>query len=57
MVWTTAPDLKSFDGDIPLTYHVYFIPTYYIIDPDGFIIDKIEGRGKLDEKIQELFAQ
>jgi len=55
MIWTTVSDLKSFEGDIPLTYNVYFIPTYYLIDPNGIIIDKIMGRGQLDKKIQELF--
>jgi len=55
MIWTTVSDLKSFDGDVPLTYHVFFIPTYYLIDPNGVIIEKIEGRGQLDEKIKNLF--
>ena len=55
MIWTTVSDLKGFDGDIPLTYHVYFIPTYYLINPEGIIIDKIEGRGKLEDKLKAIF--
>lgn len=55
MIWTTVSDLKGFDGNIPLTYHVYIIPTYYLINPDGIIIEKIEGRGKLEDKLKEIF--
>lgn len=55
MIWTTVSDLKGFDGDLPLTYNVYFIPTYYLIDPNGVIIDKILGRGQLDEKLKLIF--
>jgi len=57
MIWTTVSDLKSFEGNVPMTYKVYFIPTYYLIDPNGVIIDKIMGRGQLDKKIQELFPE
>jgi len=57
IVWTTVSDLKGFDGDVPLTYHVYFIPTYYLINREGLIIDKIEGRGQLDEKLAILFEK
>lgn len=55
MIWTTVSDLKGVDGDIPITYNVYFIPTYYLIDPNGIIIDKIMGRGLLDEKLKVIF--
>jgi peroxiredoxin len=55
MIWTTVSDLKGFDGDIPMTYSVYFIPTYYLINPDGVIADKIMGRGQLDEKLKAIF--
>lgn len=55
MIWTTVSDLKGVDGDIPMTYNVYFVPTYYLIDPNGIIIDKFLGRGQLDEKMKEIF--
>jgi len=56
MIWTTVGDLEGLDGDIPMTYSVYFMPTYYLIDPNGIIIDKILGRGQLDEKLEKLFT-
>ncbi len=55
MIWITVGDLEGLDGDIPMTYSVYYMPTYYLINPDGIIIDKILGRGQLDEKIKKLF--
>jgi len=56
MIWTTVGDLEGLDGDIPMTYSVYYMPTYYLIDPNGIIIDKILGRGQLDEKLEKLFT-
>ena len=56
MIWTTVSELKGFDGDVQLTYNVYFMPTYFLIDPNGVIIDKIMVRGKVDKKINELFS-
>lgn len=55
MIWTTVSDLKGFDGDVPITYSVYFIPTYFLINPDGVIADKIMGRGQLDDKLKAIF--
>jgi peroxiredoxin len=56
MIWTTVCDLQGGDGDVIMTYKVYFMPTYFIIDPDGFIIDKFLGTGQLDEKLTEIFS-
>jgi len=38
-----------------MTYKVYFVPTYFLIDPDGVIIDKFLGTGQLDGKLKEIF--
>lgn len=55
MIWTTVCDLKGGDGDVIMTYNVYFMPTYFLIDPDGIIIDKFMGRGQLDGKLEKIF--
>jgi len=55
MIWTTVSDLKGSDGEVILTYNVYFMPTYFLINPDGIIIDKFMGRGQLDEKLKTIF--
>jgi hypothetical protein len=39
MIWTSLCDLKGGDGDVIMTYKVYFMPTYFLIGPDGMIID------------------
>jgi len=56
MIWTTVADLKGSDGDVIMTYKVYFMPTYYLIDPSGTIIDKFMGGGQLDERLKEIFS-
>ncbi len=55
MIWTTVCDLKGRDGDVIMTYKVYFMPTYFLIDPEGMIIDKFKGSGQLDERLKEIF--
>ena len=53
MIWTTVCDLQGSDGDVIMTYEVYFMPTYFLIDPEGVIVDKFLGTGQLDEKLGE----
>lgn len=55
IIWTNVSDLKGGDGDVIMTYSVYFMPTYFLIDPDGIIIDKFMGRGQVDEKLKKIF--
>ncbi len=55
MIWTSVSDLKGGDGDVIMTYKVYFMPTYFLLDPDGIIIDKFMGTGQLDEKLKQIF--
>jgi len=55
MIWTTVSDLQGNDSEVIMTYKVYFFPTYFLIDPDGVIIDKFLGTGQLDEKMKETF--
>ncbi len=55
MIWTSVSDLKGSDSDVIMTYNVYFMPTYFLIDTEGIIIDKFMGRGQLDEKLKKLF--
>jgi len=54
MIWTSLCDLKGGDGDVIMTYKVYFIPTYFLIDPEGMIIDTWQGTGQLDERLEEI---
>jgi peroxiredoxin len=55
MIWTTLFDHKGSDGDVIMTYKVYFMPTYFLIDPDGIIIDTWKGTGQLDGKLSDVF--
>ena len=55
MIWTTLCDQKGSDGDVIMTYKAFFMPTYWLIDPEGIIIDTWQGTGRLDEKLAEVF--
>jgi len=56
MIWTTLCDLKGGDGDVIMTYKVFFMPTYFLIDPEGIIIDTWQGIGQLDNRLQKIFS-
>ncbi len=55
MLWTTVSDLKGDFGDVPIMYRVYGLPSNYLIDPQGIIID-IDLRGTaLSDKLETIF--
>lgn len=56
MIWNTVCDLNGGDGDVIMTYKVYFLPSYFLIDPDGVIIDTWKGTGQLDDRLSEIFS-
>lgn len=57
LIWITVCDLKGNLGEVPITYQVYGIPTNYLIDPQGIIID-IDLRGEaLQDKLQTIFKK
>ena len=55
IAWITVSDLQGTGSDIALTYHINSFPTYYLIDPKGIIIEKIEDGSQLGEKLKVLF--
>ena len=56
IIWTTVSDLKGFAGEVPLTYDIYIIPTYFIIGPNGKIIDKFQGWGKVGKELDDILS-
>ncbi len=55
MKWTTVSDLKGFEGDVAITYSLYFIPKNYLIDPNGVIIAENLRGEQLGKKLKEIF--
>jgi len=55
MLWTTVSDLKGFNGDVAITYRVYFIPKNYLIDTNGVVIAEDLRGEQLSVKLEELF--
>jgi len=55
--WTTVSDLKGTDGDVPNTYGVFGFPTYFIIDPEGIVIDHFFGMGRIVPALNSIFEK
>ncbi|MFP3860010.1 MAG: peroxiredoxin family protein [Bacteroidales bacterium] len=51
-MWTTVTTLKGLDGEIPVRYQIRGVPTFFMINPDGEIIDKFLGYR--ENKIEEI---
>lgn len=56
MIWTTVCDFKGSKSETAFAYNVSFMPTYFLIDPEGIILDIYSGRGQLDEKLKRIFT-
>ena len=41
--WTVVSDFKGMEGPTPIQYRVRGIPTFYIISPEGEIVEKFVG--------------
>ncbi len=54
---TEAPAVIDLEGDVADMYNIQYLPTTYIIDEDGIIVDKIPGEVSyelLEQKVLEL---
>lgn len=52
ITWTTVTTFKGIDGEIPVKYQIRGVPTFFIINPDGEIVD--EFLGYRENKIEEI---
>ena len=55
LAWQQASDLKNFEGPTERLYHIYQIPSNYIIDPNGMIIAKNVTGSDLEEFLNKTF--
>ena len=53
--WIHVSDLKYFKNEVAELYGVHGIPTNFLIDPKGIIIDKDLRGDKLHIKLEEIF--
>ena len=56
MTWINVSDLKGSNGEFPILYDVSAIPTNYLLDKHGVIIDKYIRGADLQEKLDSLFS-
>lgn len=56
--WTTMATSEGMDGEIPVHYQIRGVPTFFIINPDGEIVDKFMGyRENKIEEIKKIAAK
>ncbi|WP_295671955.1 redoxin domain-containing protein [uncultured Mucilaginibacter sp.] len=53
--WQHGSDLKNFEGPTEQLYHIYQIPSNFIIDPQGFIVAKNITGADLEEFLNKTF--
>jgi len=56
MIWTTVSDLKGNHGQVPTLYNVTYMPTNYLLDPEGVVIAKDVRGTALENKLADIFA-
>ena len=52
--WRTIHEGKGFDGRIALDYMVATIPSAFLIDPDGVLLDSPQGIARLAAHLESL---
>jgi peroxiredoxin len=57
LTWKHASELKEFEGTTPSLYRVYFIPTNFIIDPQGIIVAKNVTGSDLEDFLKRTFTK
>ncbi|HVW97556.1 MAG TPA: redoxin domain-containing protein [Mucilaginibacter sp.] len=55
LTWNHGSDLKNFEGPTESLYHIYQIPTNFIIDPQGVIVAKNIMGDDLEEFLNKTF--
>ena len=55
LTWQHASDLKNFEGPTEQLYHIFQIPSNFIIDPQGIIIAKNVTGADLEEFLNKTF--
>ncbi|MDP4150765.1 MAG: TlpA disulfide reductase family protein [Bacteroidota bacterium] len=56
LTWTQVSDLKFWDNDVAVKYHVRSIPTNFLIDPNGKIVGRNLRGAELQNKLCELLG-
>ena len=55
--WTNVADLKGFKSNVTLIYNVKAIPSNFLMDEEGIIVEKNLRGDKLKNKLKELFTE
>lgn len=52
--WNVISNMKGYQGEVPITYQVMGIPTFFLISPEGKIVKKYVGFNQ--ERFDEILA-
>lgn len=55
--WNQGSDLQGFESEISKNYMITYVPTNYLIDPDGKIIAKNIHGEELEKKLNEIYGK
>lgn len=56
MIWTTVSDLKGNNGPVPTIYNMTFMPTNYLLNPEGVVIAQDLRGEALQQELAKLFG-
>jgi len=57
LTWAHASDLKNWEGPTEKLYHIFSIPSNFILNPDGVIIAKNVTGPDLEEFLKKTFSK
>lgn len=55
--WTTVGDLTGMNGEVPITYSVYYIPHNLLLDKDGVVVAKDLRGSSLKNELEKLLGR
>ncbi|WP_293915903.1 MULTISPECIES: TlpA disulfide reductase family protein [unclassified Sphingobacterium] len=57
IIWPQVSDLKGYDNEVAVRYAIQFVPSNFLLDPQGRIIAKNLTGSNLNDKLKEIFEK
>jgi len=54
LIWVNLSDLQGLNSEVTKKYNVYGVPSYLLIDPNGYILERTGSIGKIEGRIKEI---
>ncbi|WP_170148083.1 AhpC/TSA family protein [Marinoscillum furvescens] len=56
ITWTTVGDLTGMNGEVPITYSIYYIPHNLLLDKNGVVVAKDLRGNALQNELEKIFG-